>query len=280
MAKDADAAKYNIVFQVEGLDSENGHVRLDSLLSQLKALEESLQSVERLVDDKDQATIYYRVVDASHSSPIRFVLEPVLKPRNRAPVTDSLGLLKKHHDRFFVEIGRISRKEAPSPDVSDKTLQTIQKLVNQQGKEFKTATITNGSAKVQLDAKLKQNVNYFLTEEISSYGSYQGTLEAVNIHGETNTFWIYPATGTNRIRCKFPVGTKERVKRALDKLVIVSGKKFYRPKSNFPHRIDVAEFEIVEQAPKHLKDLKGTLATNGITGTSEQIINQVRDEWE
>jgi hypothetical protein len=271
------SAEYNIVFEVEGLDSNGGHVRLDRLLVQLKALELSLQNMERLVDTDDEATLYYRVVNVSHSSPIKFELEPVLRPK-RKKIVDR-NLLKRHHDRYFGELEKIRRKQAPSPDVSNEMLETIQKILAGEGKDFKKAIIRNGSEKVDLDQNLRANLDYFLREESSSVGSYQGRLEALNLHAGVNTFWIYPSTGAQRINCKFPPGSKEAAKSALEKTVIVTGTKFYRPKANFPHRINVTEFEVVSEEPKHLADLGGIMPTDG-SETSEQTINRIRNEWD
>ncbi|NJK93076.1 MAG: hypothetical protein HC904_15410 [Blastochloris sp.] len=158
-------------------------------------------------------------------------------------------------------------------------LAAIKNLAGGQGKDYKRLTISNGAGVVTLDAKLKQKVEYLLRDQISSKGSYQGVLDAVNLHRNLNIVWIYPEVGPTKILCHFPPGSQSRVAGSLKKMVRVFGTKFFRPNANFPHRIDVDDFEVIdEDLSKHLINLKGILKdVKGSEG--HKIINGIRDEW-
>ncbi len=265
-----------IVFKVEGLDSEGGHVRLDHLLKQLELLKKGLEQIDSIVDDEGKPAAYYRVVAASHSSPLTMTLEPV--PRETRKEKPTRERLIRGHDRFFTEINSLRSGTPPSADVDNETLQTLQKLVSLQGRTYKTASVYNHTASVQLDVVLKQKVDFFLHVEDQSYGTISGRLDQLNLHAGTNAFWIYPAAGPKRILCKFLPGDKAKVKNALEKTVEVTGTKYYRPNSDFPHRIEVASFEEIPFiSSKAILSIKEPGEFSKHDSVTE--INELRDEW-
>ncbi|NJK93075.1 MAG: hypothetical protein HC904_15405 [Blastochloris sp.] len=77
------AEHHNITFEVEGLESEGGHVRLDVLLKELRLLQDALKEAEDVIDDQDDATVFYKVIDASHNSPFKIILEPFVKTKKK-----------------------------------------------------------------------------------------------------------------------------------------------------------------------------------------------------
>ena len=66
-----------IKFTVEGPDSEHGHVRVERVVEQLERLLSALNGIDRLVGDADRPKLYYRISEATHSSPMSITLEPV-----------------------------------------------------------------------------------------------------------------------------------------------------------------------------------------------------------
>jgi hypothetical protein len=58
-----------ITLKLEGLPEEDGHVRLSDLLTELQALKDSLDNVDRMVGQTNDTVLYYRVIDLKHSSP-------------------------------------------------------------------------------------------------------------------------------------------------------------------------------------------------------------------
>ncbi len=267
-----------IVLELNGLPDEQGHVRLDDLLEELSALRAALDNIDRTVDQTRTTTLYYRVIDAKHSSPLKIVLEPVKKKKlPRRFIVD----VAKRHDRFFKELATIKATGTASEDIDSATLESFKRLVSNMGKKFSEVRLSNHSESVQLDTSFKDKVSALLEREFYSQGSIEGKLEAINIHGGTNTFWIYPDTGPTKILCKFPAGTKDRAKSAIDRIVRVTGRKIFRPHALFPHRVEVVDFEILpEGSPRtSIHDMGGIAPTQpGEEGSVDQV-RRMRDEW-
>ena len=53
-----------ITLELEGLPQEGGHLRLNDFLAQLNALRQALHSVDRVIENATDNSIYYRVVGA------------------------------------------------------------------------------------------------------------------------------------------------------------------------------------------------------------------------
>lgn len=232
--------KLRITLRLEGLPEEDGHVRLSDLLTELQALKETLDNVDRMVGQTSDTALYYRVVDLKHSSPATVVLEPRAKPKKKLD-RDAVSI--RHH-RFFQELDAIEHKKPVSEELDTKTLLSFKRLVEGVGKTFYKASISNATSSIPLTEKLRQNVDVLIDKEYRSIGTITGKLEALNVHRNTNTFWIYPAVGPRKVLCKFRSSDREKVKRCIDMVVRVHGRKYFRPNANVPHRIEVDEFEI------------------------------------
>src|SRR5579871_6439823 len=55
---------------------EHHHLKFGDFINELKAIYEALRQTEQLVSGRDEALTYYEVVDISHNSPVKIVLEP------------------------------------------------------------------------------------------------------------------------------------------------------------------------------------------------------------
>src|SRR5262249_28465489 len=159
-----------------------------------------------------QPTLYYRVIDVSHGSEVAITLEPVVKKRATVSATQATREITARHNRFFKELSAIKRNEPVSPEIDESLLERIRDLVEGLGRSFSRASISNSESRVQLDETFETNIRKLLSEEDCSYGGVEGTLDAVNIHGATPRFWIYPRVGPERIKCDFLPGTREQVR--------------------------------------------------------------------
>jgi hypothetical protein len=266
-----------ITFQIEGAPSEDGHMPLSDFIYRLEQLLLALNAMDRIVGQTAQPTLYYRIVDASHHSPISLTIEPVIKKTVRHPEP---GYIRVRHTRFFRELSAIQRNEPLSPEMDYTTLEHVRELVDGVGRDFTNARISNDEAVVALDSTFETNVRRLLNEEDASYGNEEGMLEALNIHGKP-TFWIYPRIGPERIRCDFLPGTKDQIKENIGKYVRAEGVKYFRPNSPFPYRIAVREFTATsDDDATYLKDIGGI--SPGATGelSSVDFVRKIRDEWE
>jgi hypothetical protein len=268
-----------IKLRVEGVTSEEGHIRFDEFLQKLEDLLVTLNGIDRIEGNTAQPTLYYRVVDASHTSPVTITLEPVV--REAMPPRRAENHIKARHNRFFKELSAIQRNQPVSTDVDERLLERLRDLVEGVGRSFQRASISNSETRIELDEKFETNLRKLLDEEDRSYGGVEGTLDAANIHGETRRFWIYPRLGAERIRCDFLPGTAEQIREALGHYVRVEGIKYFRSPNPYPYRIAVREFEILDaEESTALFNLRGIApdATGRIS--SVDFVRAIRDEWD
>jgi hypothetical protein len=266
-----------ITLQIEGTPSEDGHVLVSDFIGRLEELLATLNGIDRIVGQTAQPTLNYRIVDASHKSPLTLTIEPIIKSR----VKPEPQHIQKRNARFFKEMRAVRRNEPISPEIDDAVLDHMRAMVEGLGTEFISARIYNGESDVDLDSTFEKNVRRLLEEEDASYGSEEGMLEAGNIHGRARTCWIYPRIGAQRIRCDFLPGTRDQIKDNFGKYVRVEGVKYFRPTSPFPFRVAVKDFQAIEdEQPISLKDIEGIApnATGGIS--SVEFVRNLRDEWD
>src|SRR5207248_11168217 len=135
-----------IKLQVEGVASEQGHVRFDDFLQKLEDLLVALNDVDRIVGNTFQPTLYYRVVDVSHTSPVAITLEPVVR-ETMAPAAAERHI-EVRHKRFFKELSAIKLNEPVSPEVDERLLERLRDLVEGVGRSFQRAEISNSETRV------------------------------------------------------------------------------------------------------------------------------------
>lgn len=272
------AAENYITLSVEGLDAENGHVKVDEFLDKLSHLLTALNGIDRLVGETGSPSLYYRIVDASHSSPFKITLEPVVR-KNIKKVKKEI--INRCHDRFFGEISAIKRMNPVSPDIDNRLLEHLRDLAIGVGQDFKSVVISNGRERVELDRKFETSLQKLLNEEDVSYGGIEGMLEAVNIHGDARRFWIYPKIGADRVRCDFLPGTYDQIKEALGHYVRVVGLKFFRAPSPFPFRINVKDFEVIsDEKIVSINQLIGIAPDATGEMSSVDFVRKIRNEWD
>ena len=178
-----------ITYSVDGLDSEHGHVAFGDFLDRLEHLLAALNGIDRLVGQTGNPKLYYRIVKASHSSPLTITLQPVLKD-NRSG--ESRNHIRACHSRFFREMNAVRRMEPVSPDIEPELLEHFRDLALGVGQDFKRAAISNTEEAIEIDKAFEINASKLTTEENVSFGSFEGRLDAANIHGEAKRFWLYP----------------------------------------------------------------------------------------
>jgi hypothetical protein len=267
-----------ITLTVEGTDSEAGHVRADELCDSLNHLLTTLNGIDRLVGGTGSPTLYYRIVNVSHASPLRLTLEPIIRRSFPKPKADHIA--RRHH-RFFQELEAISKKAPISPELDENLLEHLRNLVAGAEPSFKTVTISNGSSRVRLDKSFEANLQTLLNEEDASYGHVEGSLDTINIHGHARRFWIYPRVGAQKIRCDFLPGSSEQLRDALGQYVRVEGVKYFRAQSPYPFRVSVREFTVLPDKPEvHLKDLRGIATEKSNALSSVEFVRNIRDEWD
>jgi len=265
-----------VTLQFEGTKAEHGRVRLSTFVGKLQSLSAALKEAHRAVGEPaGKLRPYYRVSELQYASPYRIALEAVMPEGAPGEVLQAPVIL--------METARALASGQAVPESADSSLlRAIGGLASGAGESFEGGVLSFDGQEVRLAAELGSTVNSMLATEEQAYGSVEGRLEEINLHGGETRFRIYPLTGPKMVLCAFPPGLRESAKSGLDCWVTVYGLMHYRARDRFPCSVDVQRIEISppEQELEHLLDLRGV--ARGATGdvSSEDFIRKLRDEWD
>ncbi|MAS94067.1 MAG: hypothetical protein CMO55_12800 [Verrucomicrobiales bacterium] len=264
-----------LTLEFEGTEREEGRILLSEMISKLEALTSSMNAVNRALTHKRKTTLYYRVAELNRVTEehiFRITVEPVEKN------IESRSRIEETHHRFFEELNRIRTTKEPSAEMSDDVIERFQALVNFDQDKFGGVVLRNHQSIVAFDDELKSAISSYLDSSEISYGSVEGRLERINLHGKTKYFVIYPESGPQQIRCEFVSDLKDSAKSALDERVVVSGRKFFRANQPFPHRIKVFEIQTLPQSAStdHLFHMRGE---SDDPKPSVETIRDLRNDW-
>jgi hypothetical protein len=271
-----------IVLRLEGASEDGGHLRLSDLIEQLELLKNALAETERLITGEDKERyVYYRVVDLSHNSPARIVIEPAIKKQINPQIPQAtIGA-------FFYNLDQIKEKKIPE-GVDWRALEAYRDLSALLAKNSVTQVVIEGltdekaiDKTIDITAQFKTLVDELIGEDEIIKGSLIGSVEWLNIHDpKKNTFHIYPMIGAKKIVCRFPKKLKLQVIGAIDKRVEVYGDLRYKKTDNFPYAMNVEEIILLpsdEDLPT-LTSLRGIAPQ--ITGdlTAYEFTRMLRNE--
>ena len=137
----------------------------------------------------------------------------------------------------------------------------------------------NGGEPAVIDREIEQKADRILREVFWNLGSIEGTLEAINLHGNP-TFTIWDRVTRAPVRCLFPkdVVWKGRVKSLLEKRVLVSGRVSYF-RNGVPRSIIAIEsIEDTSPDPKLPRATFGSIANPDIAKDPARFLETVRGE--
>lgn len=265
-----------ITIELKGMHADDEHVLLDEFASELGAISNALKKIERVVTKKNKPMVSYRVINLSHSSPAKILLEA-------QPIDPEEDYSDEVVDRFYNAIDDISTRGDAPKDLDYHSLEAFKEIGERVKKTISRLVIsTNGhSCNITEDFQSKVKVIQGPDEEVR--GSISGKVEFINFHGRSHVFNIYPSVGPSKIKCIFPKRLRNAAIDAVNKHVTVLGKIKYKARTQFPLEIDVDKIEIHRSGKKFpkLADLKG-IAPDLTEGLSpEEFIRKMRDEeWE
>ena len=86
----------------------------------------------------------------------------------------------------------------------------------------------NGSKVATIDARTREKVDRILRTTVDVFGSLEGELDAVNLHGGSGHFTIWERLSGHPVRCEFHKSRwTDTIKALLERRVLVSGKVRY-----------------------------------------------------
>ena len=181
-----------------------------------------------------RTAVKWVISEVYFGSPLQIITTPkrmsadvdlVLVQRISANVIDGITHLQQYPDR--------------PPFFSDPVLTKLQKLARQADvQQQKRITVSNGTAlSVELGEKLVATVGDLFGPVVESYGTVEGRLEGVFIHG-TRRFYIWDSLTNKQVRCDFGERvTLREILDAFERRVAVTG--VVRAKARTGERISV-----------------------------------------
>ncbi len=139
--------------------------------------------------------------------------------------------------------------------------------------------VYNHSGRISITEETRSPLEDEYQGKTESMGSVKGRLQGINTH-DRQEIRIYPMAGPTVVECKIAREMIQQAGAAIDRYVVVTGKKIYRPGEMFPHRIEVSSIELLPENPPTWEDLRGIAP--GMTGgrPSEEYVRDLRDAEE
>lgn len=264
---------YRVKLVVEGLDRDDGHVRLEVFVNELQKLQTALNRADARVSGGKRCS-YFAVVGLSHNSPAMVELEARIAPAAKRDCRASAMAL------FSQAIEAVQRGEFTGDSDYD-LLNDIKELSAPVGETLKSARLHIEDKPFALTEQIADTIIAFQAEQEECATTVEGMLERVNVHDDANVFTIYPDVGPTRITCKLPERLAEKGIGAIRRRVAVTGLAKFRKFAPFPHEI-IADDLAVYDVDSNLSTFSMLLGiAPQATGElfSEDFIRQARNEW-
>ncbi|MDB5972613.1 MAG: Uncharacterized protein JWQ90_5063 [Hydrocarboniphaga sp.] len=263
-----------ITLVVDGLEKDNGDVRLEVFVEELQKLQAALARADKTSSGGKRRS-YFAVVGLSHSSPATVELEA--RYTNGVPY----ALRGQAFSHFFGLIDSVENGVIPD-DVDYGLLEDLRALSAPVGTKLRAATLKIDSRIFSLTEKIAKKIDEHMADQEHCFSTVEGTLEKINIHAEANAFTIYPDVGAKRIACHFPPSLVDKAISAVSRRIAVTGLCAYRKFADFPHHINVDDIEIYhsEDQLANFDDILGLAPGLTVGTTSEALIREIRNGWE
>ena len=264
-------------FFVEGLPKHKGVVDVKVFYDQLAKLHAAITHFDALRVQGAKPTIKYGVVGLKHESPATVFIAPIRESDEPlTPNSDFSG--------FVDVIAQISSARELPDWVDQSFLERIKDLAKPVERSFIVSGIRFEERTVSFSKDMVEAVQYLLTlmlQDETIEGSVKGRIEAMNVHGASNTFRIYPRMGPTKVSCRFPESLKKEALAAMGHLATVYGTLKYKHNAAFPTEIKVREIDVVENPDDlpTLQDLYGVAPELTDDLNAVDLVRQMRNEW-
>ena len=184
--------------------------------------------------------------------------------------------------RFFEGLEAIALRGVAPREFDRPVFEALRDFAGVVGKSVRSATLDMLGRTIEIDVAAKKRIEAVFGQDTSSEGSIDGMLEAINVHGKSNTFALYPVVGAARITCKFDDMMLTDVRPALGKYVAIQGELRYRWREKFPFEAKATKIEVLEdwEDQPSFTDILGMApdATSGLA--SEEFTRKERHGWQ
>lgn len=262
--------KITLVF--EGMERDQGHVRLETFSNELARLHSLLIKADEAASG-GKRNAHFKIVALSHASPAAMTVQAAVNHKRMDTREQALSLIAR-------TIDAVERDEIP-PDINYGLLQDLRALASPMGVALTKATISLNGSSHDLTERTTAIIDKHLSEQETCLTTVEGMLEKINIHDEADAFTIYPDVGPKKIACHFRHDLIDKAISGVRRRVAISGLARYRKYDQFPHHIEANDIAIygVETELASFEDLRG-IAPNA-TGdlSSEDFVRELRNGW-
>lgn len=230
-----------------------------------------IEALRQLLSLSDKSGCDARIVRMHMNSPATVVMETVAADNSHIDLT-----------QYLEGIEAIALTGAAPRDFSRSVFEALKDFAAVVGKGVRSATIEGGGRTIVIDAAARKRIESAFGEDTSSEGSVDGMLEAVNIHGKSNVFALYPVIGAARVNCKFADGLLPMVRPAIGKYVVIRGELKYRWREKFPYEALAHAVEVQDDWDEQpsFTEILG-MAPNATGGApAEEFVRNLRNGWQ
>jgi len=224
-----------IAFKLEGSSRDDGLVRFADFAAFIEGTLATLRAIERAETNQRHAKIEYRITQLEVSSAalaIEAVDTPQLRDTEHVVATRFAQGLAAVRDG----LGEMAAFEPPVRDALARMLAPLRRGV-------RSITTNFGETEIAIVGRTDGLLTLVeFKEETAAVGSFSGSVDALNVHGD-HFFYLYPAAGPTRIKCVFDAAMLGKVRDAVKRYTTVTGLIEYAEPSPFPQRIIVEDLE-------------------------------------
>jgi len=224
-------SKIPISFKLEGSPRDQGLVRFSDFATFVEGTLATLRALEREATNAAQAQIEYRVTQLEISS-AAFALEAIDDPTTRE--TEKIIAARLVEGLAAVRDGLVGIA-AFDPSVRN----GLSKMLSPLRRGVQSVSALIGDTPVTLVGRAAAKIRLAeVFEESAAVGSFSGSVDALNVHGD-HFFYLYPPVGPTKIKCVFSPDLLDEVKSSIKRYVTIFGLIEYAEPSAFPVRIVV-----------------------------------------
>jgi len=262
---------YKITLEI-GNDIEGKNVRLTDFITELTRFTEVARNAEEVISGRSTRTIYYRVINLTHSSPASVTVEACVKDTQFDIREDTL-------EEISNTMTKLKKGEEIKGSNRFDLVDSMRNFAEPVGTKIShLRVIIGGRHEINLDKEFKARATLYVAPEESCVSTSRGMLDIINIHGADRVFWLYPEIGPNRIQCMFPDKLFDKARMALGMRIEVTGIFKYKVNAPYAHLAEVEDLIVLpldDDLPT-FKDLFGIdpEMTDGLS--SEDYIRKVR----
>lgn len=268
------ASSKRLVVQFVGMPKDEGDVRFGAFLKKLEAMKDTLAETDKAVSE-GVGSADFKVVELSHNSPAHMAIEEI--PLDEEGVEFANGHII---DVFYDTLYALQNRQAIPANFDYYALQKFKDLEPSSAGVTEIVFSRNGD-NLPLTAGLSDNIEFILGEDEYEEGSVTGMLQHVNVHGNQKIFTVYPSAGEPKLKCSFTEKLRERVVKAVDRYVEVSGTVKYRGGGLYPYLMLADDIDIYpdESSLPSAGELFGIAPNATGEKSSEEFVRDLRRGW-